>query len=172
VLPAWRRFGAPADLVERLPDVPAVLQHNDLGTWNIVTDGRAFMAIDWESARPAGMPLWDLCYFLADALPRLEGSADRDTYLNRTLTLFAGHSAHSALLFRWIREAVRALQIPPAAVGPLVTLCWLHHGLSADARTRALGASRAAPLGHLGLMGPHWLVHPALGPSWSAWETG
>ena len=55
-----------------------------------MTDGRAFMAIDWESARPAGMPLWDLCYFLADALPRLEGSADRETYLNRTLTLFAG----------------------------------------------------------------------------------
>ena len=66
-------LGAPADLVERLPAVPAVLQHNDLGTWNVVTDGRAFMAVDWESARPDGMPLWDLCYFLADALPRLAG---------------------------------------------------------------------------------------------------
>lgn len=170
VLPAWRRVGAPANLVERLPDVPAVLQHNDLGTWNVVTDGRGFMAIDWESTRPAGMPLWDLCYFLADALPRLEGSADRDTYLNRTLTLFAGHSPHSPLLFRWIRDAVRALQIPPAAVGPLVTLCWLHHGLSADARTRALATSTGAPSGHLALLGHHWLVHPALGPSWSAWE--
>jgi hypothetical protein len=37
--------------------------------------------------------------------------------------LFAGRSPHSPLLFRWIRDAVRALQIPPAAVGQLVTLC-------------------------------------------------
>ena len=172
VLPAWRAYGAPDDLVERLPAVPAVLQHNDLGTWNVVTDGRAFMAVDWESARPAGMPLWDLCYFLADALPRLQGPADRDTYLERALTLFAGRSPHSPLLFRWIRDAVRALQIPPAAVGPLVTLCWLHHGLSAEARTDALASSAAAPLGHLALLGRHWLTHPDLGPSWSAWETG
>lgn len=172
VLPAWRAYGAPDDLVERLPAVPAVLQHNDLGTWNVVTDGRAFMAVDWESARPAGLPLWDLCYFLADALPRLEGQADRDTYLERALTLFAGRSPHSPLLFRWIRDVVRALQIPPAAVGPLVTLCWLHHGLSTQARTHALAASAAAPLGHLALLGRHWLVHPDLGPSWSAWEAG
>ena len=54
VLPAWRAYGAPADLVERLPAVPAVLQHNDLGTWNVMTDGRAFMAVDWESARANG----------------------------------------------------------------------------------------------------------------------
>ena len=172
VLPAWRAYGAPGDLVERVPAVPAVLQHNDLGTWNVVSDGRGFMAVDWESARAAGMPLWDLCYFLADALPRLEGSTDPDTYLNRTLTLFAGHSPYSALLFRWIRDAVRALQIPPAAVGSLVTLCWLHHGLSAEARTRALAASAAAPLGHLALLGRHWLAHPGLGPSWSAWAAG
>jgi hypothetical protein len=172
VLPAWRPLGAPADLVQRLPAVPAVLQHNDLGTWNILTDGRGFMAVDWESAQAAGMPLWDLCYFLADALPRLEGSADPDTYLNRTLTLFAGHAPHSGLLFRWIRDAVRAVQLPPAAVGSLVTLCWLHHGLSAEARTEALASSAAAPLGHLALLGRHWLVHPELGPSWSAWEAG
>ncbi len=172
VLPAWRRLGAPADLVERLPDLSAVLQHNDLGTWNVVTDGRAFMAIDWESARPAGLPLWDLCYFLADALPRLEGSADRETYLHRTLRLYAGHSPYSPLLFRWVRAAVRSLQIPPGAVGPLVTLCWLHHGLSSDARTHALGDSAAAPLGHLALLGHHWLAEPALGPSWSAWAAG
>lgn len=172
VLPAWRRFGAPADLVQRVPSVPGVLQHNDLGSWNVVTDGQAFMAIDWESARPVGMPLWDLCYFLADVLPRLEGPADPDIYLHRALALFAGHSPHSSILFRWVGAAVRALQVPPSAVGSLVTLCWLHHGLSAGARARSLGDSAAAPLGHLGLLGSHWLADPALGPSWSAWTSG
>ena len=149
-----------------------MLQHNDLGSWNVISDGQGFMAIDWESARPAGLPLWDLCYFLADALPRLEGPADRDTYLDRTLRLFGGHSQYSALLFRWVRAAVTALAIPPVAVGPVVTLCWLHHGLSADARARALGGSAAAPLGHLAVLGSHWLADPGLGPSWSAWTAG
>lgn len=170
VLPFWRRFGAPADLVQQLPDVPAVLQHNDLGTWNVLTDGREFMAVDWESARPAGAPLWDLCYFLADALPRLEDPADPDVQLHRALRLFAGRSPYSPLLFRWLRAAVTSLQIPRGAVGPLVTLCWLHHGLSAEARSHQLGTSAAAPLGHLALLGRHWLDDPALGPSWAAWE--
>ena len=170
VLPAWRPLGVPDDLVAALPDLPAVLQHNDLGTWNVMTDGHAFMAVDWESARSAGMPLWDLCYFLADALPRAEGPADPGTYLARTLSLFAGRSPHSPVLFGWVRAAVEALQIPPAAVGPLVTLCWLHHGLSAELRGRALAASAAAPLGHLALLGRHWLADPALGSSWSAWR--
>lgn len=170
VLPFWRRFGAPADLVQQLSDVPAVLSHNDLGTWNILTDGRAFMAVDWESARPAGAPLWDLCYFLADALARLEGRADPDVQLQRTLKLFAGRSPYSPLLFKWLRAAVTALQIPRGAVGPLVTLCWLHHGLSAEARSHQLTTSAAAPLGHLALLGRHWLDDPALGPSWAAWE--
>ena len=50
---------APDDLLGDLSSLPAVLQHNDLGTWNIISDGRSdFTAVDWESAesvRPAAL---------------------------------------------------------------------------------------------------------------------
>ena len=71
VIPRWQ---ADPRLVTALPAVAAVLQHNDLGSWNIVwaSPGR-FMAVDWEAARRHGFPLWDLLYFLVDALPLVDG---------------------------------------------------------------------------------------------------
>jgi hypothetical protein len=170
VLPRWTRAGAPGDLVAGLPEVPGVLQHNDLGSWNIVTDGRSFAAVDWESARPVGMPLWDLVYLLADALVRMDGPAAPGVQLQRCLDLFRGRSALSATLFHWVRTAVERLRLPHESVGPLTTLCWLHHGLSADSRAAALGGGTAAPLGHLALIAEPWLADPALGPTWSAWS--
>lgn len=172
VLPHWRRSGAPADLVDGLPPLPAALVHNDLGSWNVISDGRSFAAVDWESARPSGLPLWDLCYFLADTLARIDGPADPGTLLRRTLDLFRGTSPHSPLLFRWIRTAATRLQVSPDAVGPVVTLCWLHHGLSAAARARALGGTAPAAPGHLAMLAEPWLADPALGPTWRAWSTG
>ena len=71
VLAHWLDRGAPSDLVERLPKLQAVLQHNDLGSWNIVVQpSGGFAALDWESARRHGLPLWDLLYFLVDVLPQ------------------------------------------------------------------------------------------------------
>ena len=70
---------APDDLLNGLSGLPAVLQHNDLGTWNIISDGGSdFTAVDWESANPSGLPLWDLWYFLAHALRLLDGEAAAD----------------------------------------------------------------------------------------------
>ncbi len=170
VLACWQRAGAPADLVRNLPDVPGVLQHNDLGSWNIVTDGSGFTAVDWESARPLGLPLWDLLYLLGDCLVRLDGPASLPTLMTRTLALFRGESPRSPALFAWVRRAVTALRIPPRAVGPVATLCWLHHGLSADARGAALAGAPPAASGHLARLAAPWLADPALGPGWSAWS--
>ena len=113
------------------------MQHNDLGPWNIISEGGSeFIAVDWESANPSGLPLWDLWYFLAHALRLLDGEdAADDTAFSR---LFRGGAPSSPELFRWTRTAVEALEIPPDAVGRLATLCWLHHGLSREARSAAL----------------------------------
>ncbi len=46
-----------SELVESLPDVPSVFQHNDLGSWNVMVDGPLFTVLDWESNREAGLPL-------------------------------------------------------------------------------------------------------------------
>ena len=147
-----RHPGAPA--VDGIDDLPAVLQHNDLGAWNIISDGGSdFTAVDWESANPSGLPLWDLWYFLADALRLLDGDdADDGSYFVR---LFRGEAAASPQLFRWTRAAVASHGIPTEAVGKIATLCWLHHGLSHEARDAAVdrfargGGTRSAGCGGL-----------------------
>lgn len=170
VLPRWH--GVPSDLVDAVPAVPAVLQHNDLGTWNVVVDGRDFVVVDWESACGAGFPLWDLVYFLADALPTIAGVTDtsRDEY---TVRLFRGETDLSAVLFRWIRAAAKALEIPPNAVAPLITLCWLHHGLSHVTRSAALethAPGSATTLPSIERFARSWLAEPGLGTTWAAWS--
>jgi hypothetical protein len=160
--------GAGADVVDSIPPIPGVMQHNDLGSWNIISDGRGFTVVDWESAREVGFPLWDLLYFAADVLARVDGPADPGTLLHRTLQVFAGRSPHSARLFRWLRSAAGALGVPMSALGAVATLCWLHHGQSAGRRRVALQGAAPAPVGHLALLAPAWLTEPGLGISWRA----
>ena len=161
-------LGAPADVVDRVPQVPAVLQHNDLGSWNIISDGRAFTVVDWESARHPGFPLWDLFYFAADVLAQVDGPTDASSRIERTIQVFAGESAHSARLFGWVRAASLTLGVPDSSLGALASLCWIHHGQSAARRSLDLMGAAPAPLGHIALLGRTWLKHPKLGVSWNA----
>jgi hypothetical protein len=171
VLPAWPQ--APRDLVERLPPLPAVLEHSDVGTWNVVVGPEGFGVLDWESAREHSLPLWDLWYFLADALAHLDGCEAREAREDHFARLFAGRAPASGLLFAHTRSAVQRLAIPPDAVGPLATLCFLAKGAAHRTRTEAL--ARAAP--HAASAEPlwaplarRWLSDPALGLGWSAWR--
>jgi hypothetical protein len=44
---------------------PAVFQHGDPGTWNVLVNPAGdIVFLDWEAAEEQGMPLWDLFYFL------------------------------------------------------------------------------------------------------------
>jgi hypothetical protein len=153
--------------------VPGVLIHNDPGTWNVVVDRRGYFGVvDWESSRATGMPLWDLTYFLADALTLVElrRFGDRTAAI---LKLFRGESAHSGLLFRHVRHAVSELGLAAHAVGPLVTLGWLHHALSPQqrrARLRKAGADADTDRGVLSLLSQPWLADPALGLGWRSWQ--
>jgi hypothetical protein len=155
---------------DRLDQLPAVLQHNDLGGWNVVVDRAAgFTAVDWESARSQGLPLWDLWYFLAHTLVQLDGF-DGDP-VDGFRRLFRGEAPSSALLFRWTREAAQALDLPAETLGPLATLCWLHHSRSGGARAVALegrgGEAKSWPAARFIDV---WLADPALGPSWIRWQ--
>jgi Phosphotransferase enzyme family len=173
IVPRWTSQGAQPDLVDRLPEVPAVLQHNDVGTWNVVvTNSTDFVVIDWESARRHGLPLWDLLYFLTDALSALEGAITAEQRAAASIRLLRGDSPSSPILFKWVRNAVDEAGIPPDAVGAIATLGWLHHGLSHVPRGSA--AERVEPgsaiVDPVSLIAPAWLRDPALGSSWSRWR--
>jgi hypothetical protein len=171
VVPLWQELGVRPQLVDDLPDIGAVLQHNDVGPWNIVADNASFTLVDWESARRHGLPLWDLVYFVTEALAGIDRVEDRDR-LEHAGRLFRGEASGSPVLFEWIRRAVRASAIPPEAVGPIVTLCWLHHGLSHRRRhgvLEALGVGAPEFVPAIERMPEVWLGDRDLGVSWSKW---
>ncbi|HEX2044492.1 MAG TPA: phosphotransferase, partial [Gaiellaceae bacterium] len=170
VLPRWAGFGAPGDLVERVPPLPGVLQHNDLGSWNVVVGRRGFVAVDWESARERGFPLWDVWYFLADALAHLDGATTPAARSEHFLRLFAGELPSSHVLLGWTRRAAEAAGVPSDALGALATLCWLGHGAADLARRAAAprGGTEAGGTFSVERLARLWLSHPALGPRWRA----
>ncbi|MDO8209845.1 hypothetical protein [Conexibacter sp. CPCC 206217] len=144
-----------AVLKARVVGVPAVVEHKDLDPTHVLVDGSAFNVIDWEEAQRHGLPLADLAFFLAQALPILDGELDdpaigrRDAFAR----LFRGDSASAPLLFQLVREGCDALGLAPETVGPLLSLTWLR--LS------------TGPRRHLAEV---WFADPRLGPSWDAWS--
>ena len=172
VLPRWPGERVPADLVETIQKIDGVLQHNDLGCWNIMRNKATFTVLDWESAREVGFPLWDLLYFLTDALTHLDGEwgspEDRDAYARR---LFRGEARSSPLLFDWIAKGARAAGVELADVGPVATLCWLHHGSSYDERSAAAATfapDLPTPPAVARRVAMLWLADPELSPRWDA----
>lgn len=169
-LPAWNGR-VPAGLVERLRGVPAVLQHHDLGTWNVVVHGDEFTVVDWESARRHGFPLWDLLYFLTDALAHLDGARDRVDHL---LRLCRGELSSSPLLFSSLRGQLAALGVAPEAVGSLAALLWLYEGgYTAEREAAVEHFADRDPGGAHGLyrrVAEAWLSDPALGVEWDRWR--
>jgi hypothetical protein len=162
----------PPDVLHRLPPLPAVVQHNDLGTWNIVVQPSGdFLVLDWESAHAHGFPLWDLLYFLVDVLPLLAGAVTPQERVEEAIRLLRGDSRSSDVLFRWVATAAEGLSVPPEAVGAVATLGWLHHAYSRVLRARRLEAADAGALttpSPIDRLAPLWLADPALGVNWKA----
>jgi hypothetical protein len=163
ILPLWRSSGIAPDTVDRLPPLPAVLVHLDLGTWNVVADANGFAVLDWESARPHGFPLWDLVYFLSDALAHLDGAGHIDARPAHLVSLFRGELASSAPLFSWIRRMVDAVGLPQETVPAIVTLAFLE---AAAGDTVPAGAD--PPL--YAQLARAWVDDPELGIGWPRWN--
>jgi Phosphotransferase enzyme family len=173
VLPRWSHLGADCDLLTELGPVPAVFEHRDLGSWNVVARPGGFTAVDWESSVRDGFPLWDLLYFLTDSLAHLDGASPLEGRPAHAARLHRGELGSSTILFSWLRRMVDALAIPPQSVGRLATLCWLHHGLSHVPRRVVAGSIAPGLSGippYLDGIARLWLTDPALGPGWQAWR--
>lgn len=172
VIPEWASAGGPTSIPDALASVPAAFQHNDVAEDNIVVDDGEFTVLDWEWAQEHGLPLGDLVYFAVHVLRIVDGALTEEERDRHFVDVLTGRARSSPLLFRWVREAVGALELDPDAVGPLMTLSWLDRGaLSRRERVHAeevagtsLGlpfAERAASL---------WLTSPGLGATWRAWQ--
>jgi Phosphotransferase enzyme family len=173
VVPSWAGLRVGPELVDDLPPLPAVLQHNDLGAWNVVAQHGDFTVLDWENIRPNALPLWDLLYFLGNALVLLDGPYAPEQLPLRMARLFAGETSSSPLLFSWVRRGAEAASVPLDAVTAITTLCWLSHSLSAAEHNIDIATftPRDPPRQHgLEGMAQAWMEHPALGPSWNAWR--
>jgi hypothetical protein len=173
VVPSWARLGAKVELVDQLPPLAAVAQHNDLGAWNVVAQDDDFVVLDWENVRPAALPLWDLLFFLGNALVLLDGPYAPEELPPRMARLFAGETPASPTLFSWVRRGADAAAVPLDAVAAIATLCWLSHSLSAGEHNVDIAAftPRDPPRLHgLEGIGEAWMTHPALGPGWSVWR--
>jgi thiamine kinase-like enzyme len=167
VLPPWAAFGVSEDILNRVEAVPAMLQHNDLWSANIVMSATDLTVIDWEEVRPDSLPLWDLLYFFADAFAMLDGKrfAPLDERVAYFVKLFRGELPSSRLVFEWVRRAARESAIPPEALGHIATLLWLQKGYRPWAG-RHDGPPEERPL--KARLAHAWLGDPALGTGWSA----
>lgn len=161
VLPSWdaQRLAGP------LAAARGVLAHQDLGSWDILSDGDHFTVLDWESARNPGLVLADACYFATDVLAELDGPRDTEHRPAWCAELWAGTLPASPLLQRWILQTARTVGVPASLIGPVATACWLDHGHSQQRRAQ-YEQEGPAGYGYLGRLAPLWCRHPDLGIDW------
>lgn len=111
-------------------EVPLVFQHGDPGTWNVLITPRGEAAfLDWESAEPDGMPLWDLFYFLRSYVV----SAERASGQHDRLAGFGAHFLNAGSLSDTLVEAARNYReqvgLNSVMAETLFYTCWLHRAL-------------------------------------------
>jgi hypothetical protein len=116
-------------------ELPTVFQHGDPGPWNImVTPDDEIAFLDWESADPAGIPLWDLFYFLrsrAVSIGRNQGIADR---LECFRQQFLDASPFAELVVESIVHYTQIINLPAELIRPIFYTCWMHRALKEATR--------------------------------------
>lgn len=157
-----RKVPAAGPLLDGLDGVPSVFVHDDLADGNVLVSARSMHIVDWEQARPDGVPLWDLFYFVVNTLPLLDGVAGLEQNVAYLVALFRGERGpSSALVFRWLKDAVAAIGLDPGHVGRLAMLCWLEHASRFPDKHHWPVLERVADV---------WHRDPVLGPGWSVWR--
>ena len=129
--------------------------------------------LDWEWAQRHGLPLADLVYFAGGALRILDGAGEDDR-VGHFVRLMQGGAPSSRRMFGWIARLSSALELPAAALGPLVTLSVLEHGHASRRERHRFEEAGGAPLAPAlaERIADAWLTEPGLGPTWDAFAKG
>jgi aminoglycoside phosphotransferase (APT) family kinase protein len=124
-----------AVLREMAAEIPSVVQHGDLGAWNLLVapDG-SVQVFDWEAGDLHGPPLWDLFYLVRSIASRSSTARGR----HRRERAFAEHLLASTPLARLqagaVERACQQTHIPAEAVLPLLVTCWMHRSVKQATR--------------------------------------
>jgi len=115
--------------------IPLVFQHGDPGPWNmLVTPSGRVGVFDGEAADPAGMPLWDLFYFMRS----YSLDAARKQGMNNRLAAFTQQFLNdtplSRLFIEIITEYCQRTGLDSRLVEPLFYTCWMHRSLKESMR--------------------------------------
>jgi hypothetical protein len=146
-LDAYERIYAPgpderaclADQVARLESaaLPAVFQHGDPGTWNLLgMPGDRVAFLDWEAADPQGMPLWDLFHFFRSFGVLAARRAGTRSALDGFARQFLADTPVSRLLADSMDLYTRRVPLAADLAGPLLLTGWMYRALKEGARLR------------------------------------
>ncbi len=107
--------------------LPAVFQHGDPGLWNLlVTSAGKVAFLDWEAAETAGMPLWDLFYFLRSYSVNATRSAGKHDSLHALEAQLLADTPLRRVTSEFIRHYCVDVQVPDEFIEPLFYTCWMH----------------------------------------------
>ncbi|MGI8680939.1 MAG: hypothetical protein ACR2JO_02155 [Mycobacteriales bacterium] len=125
----------------------SVLQHYDVGPWNLVQTADGLRLVDWELDREAGRngfgpPLVDLLYFSCSWYFLATGRTSRAAELDGLVEFFV-RPGRSAWQWRLLEERLEhfraAAGLPTSCTWALLVSCWLERALIAQLRWRRLG---------------------------------
>ena len=92
--------------------------------------------LDWEAAEPAGIPLWDLFYFMRsyslDAA-RKQGTKDRLVAFKQQ---FLDDTPLSRLFLNTVDDYCQQTGLDTSLIEPLFYTCWMHRSLKESMRLK------------------------------------
>ncbi len=114
-------------------EVPGVLFHGDLGTWNLMAKDGFVRILDWESAEAPGPPLWDLAYFVRSFAVRAgrRRGLDRDRAIDRNLVASSPFNQAATV---WFRNYADQVGVTNELLAPLFHLGWMHRAVKESNR--------------------------------------
>lgn len=152
-------------------DVPGVLIHADL-EHNVLLDGDGVGVIDWEKARPGGLPLHDLLPLLLKGLIQLRRVPHAET-LDFLREVLHGDGPDGTWLRATVRTSLARTGVDVEHAGALVGLSlasWASRHHQHDDLLVTVGGRPARWRSPAVVLAPEWLSRPELGARWPAIE--
>lgn len=149
--------------------VLGVLVHGDFHG-NVLLDEGRIGVIDWELARPGGLPLHDLMPLLCKGLAAVR-RVHRDQVPSVLLPVLRGEGPDGEWMLGQVRRALGRLEVPlelGARLTAVSLASWASKRVVHDELVRAAGGQVTNWSSAADVLAPAWLDDPLLGDRWPA----